>query len=136
MCCFQKQAPEIKKGILKILAKFTGKHFSQSLFFNKVAADLRSETLLNSGTVVFLWILRNFQEHLFYRTPPSDYFSLKKPFIRFSEALQVRPSYINPFLADVPILYPLKTPEKLWFSGLFREYKRGTLVKNGLKTCF
>ena len=25
----------------------------------------------------------------------------------------------NPFLANVPILYPLKTPENLWFSGLF-----------------
>ena len=23
----------------------------------------------------------------------------------------------NPFLANVPILYPLKTPENLWFSG-------------------
>ena len=23
---------------------------------------------------------------------------------------------INPFLANVPILYPLKTPENLWFS--------------------
>ena len=28
----------------------------------------------DSGTVVFLWILRNFKEHLFYRTPPDDCF--------------------------------------------------------------
>ena len=30
----------------------------------------------------------------------------------------------NPFLANVPILYPLETPDNLWFSGVFREYKR------------
>ena len=39
---------------------------------------------------------------------------------------------INPFLANVPILYPLKTPENLWFSGVFRRYKMGTLVRNEL----
>ena len=40
--------------------------------------------------------------------------------------------YLNPFLANVPILYPLKTPENLWFSGVFRGYKIGTLAGNGL----
>ena len=40
--------------------------------------------------------------------------------------------YINPFLAYVPILYPLETPENLWFSGVFRGYKMGTLARNGL----
>ena len=34
-----------KKGVLKNLAKFTGKHLCRSLFFNKVA-DLRPATLL------------------------------------------------------------------------------------------
>ena len=29
-----------------------------------------------SGTGVFLWILRNFKQHLFYRTPPGDCFCL------------------------------------------------------------
>ena len=39
--------PEVfyKKPVLKSLAKFTGKHLCQSLFFNNVA-DLRSATLL------------------------------------------------------------------------------------------
>ena len=43
----QKQPPELfyKKVILKSFTKFTGKHLSQSLFFNKGAA-LRSATLL------------------------------------------------------------------------------------------
>ena len=31
----------------------------------------------------------------------------------------------NPFMANVPILYPLKTPENLWFSGVFRGYNMG-----------
>ena len=40
----------------------------------------------------------------------------------------------NPFLTNAPILYPLKTPENLWFSDAFRGYKMGTLARNGLMT--
>ena len=39
----------------------------------------------------------------------------------------------NPFLANVPILYPLKTAENIWFSGFFRGYKIGAMPGNGLK---
>ena len=39
---------------------------------------------------------------------------------------------INPFLANVPISYPLKTLENLWFSGVFRGYEVGTLARNVL----
>ena len=39
---------------------------------------------------------------------------------------------INPFLANAPILYPLKTPENERFSDVFRGYKLGTLAANGL----
>ena len=35
---------------------------------------------------------------------------------------------INPLHANVPILYPLKTPENLKFSGVFRGYKMGALA--------
>ena len=38
----------------------------------------------------------------------------------------------NTFLANASILYPLKSPENLWFSGIFRGYKMGILVRNGL----
>ena len=41
-------------------------------------------------------------------------------------------SYPNLFLANVPILYPLKTSENLWFSGVFRGCQMGTLARNGL----
>ena len=39
----EKQPPQLfyKKGVLKNLAKFTGKHLRQSLFFNKVAGLLQ-----------------------------------------------------------------------------------------------
>ena len=39
----------------------------------------------------------------------------------------------NPFPVSVPILYPLKTPENLWFSGVFMAYKMGTLARSGLR---
>ena len=38
----------------------------------------------------------------------------------------------NQFLTFVLILYHLKTPKILWFSGVFRESKIGTLTRNGL----
>ena len=31
-------------------------------------------------------------------------------------------NFLNIFLANVPILYPLKTQENLWFSDVFRGY--------------
>ena len=49
-----------------------------------------------------------------------------------------RLEWVKSFLANVPILYPLKTPENLWLSDVFRGYKMGTLAGNGLctwKTC-
>ena len=33
---------------------------------------------------------------------------------------------------SAPFLYPLKTQENLWFSGIFREYKMRTLTRNRL----
>ena len=44
-----------EKDLFKNSAKFTGKHMYRSLFVNKFG---------DSGTCVFLWILRNFKKHL------------------------------------------------------------------------
>ena len=41
--------------------------------------------------------------------------------------------WVKLFLAKLPILYPMKPPETLWFSGIFRGYKIETLARNGLK---
>ena len=39
---------------------------------------------------------------------------------------------MNPYLTNVPILYPLKKPENQSFSGVFRGYKIETLIRHGL----
>ena len=39
---------------------------------------------------------------------------------------------INPLSTDVPLLYPQKTSENRRFSDVFRGYRSGTLVANGL----
>ena len=39
----------------------------------------------------------------------------------------------NQFLAYIPTSYPLKTPENVWFSGVFRGYKTGTFARNELQ---
>ena len=49
-----------KKDVLRNFAKFTGKHLCQSLSFSFSLYWKRG-----SGATVFLWILWNFQEHLF-----------------------------------------------------------------------
>ena len=39
---------------------------------------------------------------------------------------------LNPFLANVPILFPLKTLENQRFSRVFKRYKMGILARNWL----
>ena len=56
----------MKKGVLRIFSKFTGKHLCQSLFFNKVAG-LNKETL---AQVFFSELCEIFQNTYFCRTPP------------------------------------------------------------------
>ena len=38
----------------------------------------------------------------------------------------------NPFSTNIPLLYPLKRSENLRFSDVFRGYRSGTFVENGL----
>ena len=40
---------------------------------------------------------------------------------------------VKPFSTNIPFLYPLKTSENLRVSDVFRGYRGGTLVENGLK---
>ena len=64
---------------------------------------------------------------------PEKYAQNSKDFHKgFSNYLIKDQCSLNPFLHNVPILYPLKTPENLWFSGVFRGYELGTLARNGL----
>ena len=49
----------------------------------------------------------------------------------FSQFKSLNPTLLNPFQANVPFLYPLKTSENLWFSDVSRGYRKGTLAWNG-----
>ena len=64
----QKKPPEVfcKKGVLKNLSKFTGKHLCQSLFFNKVAGAACIETVAQVFPVNFAKFLKStfFKGHL------------------------------------------------------------------------
>ena len=84
-----------KKGLLRNFEKFTGKHLYQSLFFNK-AAGLRplSQLSVTSVTGAFQWILHNFLEHLFCRTPPYHCF-------RFSAYRLLNPNNFNSFFEEM-----------------------------------
>ena len=43
-------------------------------------------------------------------------------------------AYIDPFLANVPTLYPLETPGNQTVSSIFRGYKMGIMARNYLIT--
>ena len=43
-------------------------------------------------------------------------------------------TFINPFHATGLFWYPLKTSENLWFSDVFRGYRKRPVARNGLKT--
>ena len=70
--CFRSSRPEVfcKKGVLRNLPKFTGKHLCRSLFFNKVVAEacnfIKKETLAQVFSCEFCEISKNtfFTEHL------------------------------------------------------------------------
>ena len=42
--------------------------------------------------------------------------------------------FVNPFSTNAPLLYPLRTSENRGVSDVFRRYRSGTLVENGLMT--
>ena len=73
----QKQPPEVfcKKGVLKNLAKFKGKHLWQGLLFNKVAGP-RPATILKKRFWhrCFPVSFAKFPKTPFYRTPLDDCF--------------------------------------------------------------
>lgn len=52
-----------------------------------------------------------------------------------NESFNYQVNSINQCLASVAILYLHKTPQNLWFSGFFREYKLGTLGRKKLINC-
>ena len=60
--------------------------------------------------------------------PQFQYLQLQSPICPFTIWWCCR---VNSFRANVSILDPLKTPESLWFSCVFRVYKMETLTSKG-----
>ena len=60
---------EYKIGVLKNFSKFTEKYLCWSLFLISCRSQACNFIEKDYITSTFLWILWNFQNHLFYRTP-------------------------------------------------------------------
>ena len=73
-----------KKGVLRNFAKFTGNHLLQSLFLIKLQASVLHLSLKrDSSTGFFLWILRNFWEHLILQNSSGGCFWVSQFNIKF-----------------------------------------------------
>ena len=69
-------------GVFKNFAMLTGKHLYWSLFLIKLQAWKHAPLLKrDSNTGVFLWILQNLEEQLFYRLPPVAAFEITSIFL-------------------------------------------------------
>ena len=69
-----------EKIALTSFAKFARKQLYESLIFNKaVGWVLPLSKTRDTGTGVFLWILWNVYDYLFYRTLPDDCLWIPKP---------------------------------------------------------
>ena len=102
----------LQHGCFKNFVIFTGKHLCRSLFLIKLQVwrpetlyeTPRPENLLkrNSNAGFFLWNLRNFLEHLFYRTPVVDAFD----YVNVGKPLWLNTLHCNPplFLVFIYIL--------------------------------
>ena len=66
----------LKKVVLTNFVIFTGEHLCWSLLFNKIAGVQACNFVKKDfNTGVFLWILRNFPEHIFWKTLSNGCFS-------------------------------------------------------------
>ena len=94
----------------------------------KYESNRVTATLLEShfGMGVLLQICCVFSEHIFLRTTLESCFL--ELFYWYSQDFM----NINPFQANAPFLYPLKTSENHRFSGVFRGYRNGELAGTGL----
>ena len=100
-----------------------------------------SETLLRSLHYNLLSIVRASKSFLGYFSSANQWdwflydtdlrYERSKFFTCIPFETQKMNGFINPFLVDVHILTPLKTPGNRSFSGVFRRLRMGTLVENG-----
>ena len=111
-----------KKAIPINFAKLLGEHLARSRYFNKVASVV-------GGLQPTAWLKVEVFSCEFCKIFQNSFFEEQLHLV----FCLVFCRDINSFLANVLILYLLKTPENLWFSHVFRGYEMGTLARNRLK---
>ena len=60
----------------------------------------------------------------------------RRPFRTQTPKTKLFVKIVNPFSTNAPLLYSLKTSENFQFSDVFRGYRSGTLIENGLMGIF
>ena len=108
------QRCSVKKVVLKDFANFTGEHPCWSLFLITLQV-FRPASLLkrDSNTDVYLWNLRNFSEHLFWRTSAKEFFYLFRRVSTRRDLDRVRSSFLKVTIffewnAAISFIYKLK----------------------------
>ena len=61
-----------------------------------------------------------------YLFPPKEEMAINQA--KQEKQYRYRNKYINPFHVTVPFLYLLKTLKNLWFSDVFRCYRKGPVA--------
>ena len=108
---------------LKNFAILTGKHLSWSLSLVKLKT-FSSVTLLkkSSNTGVFLWTLKIFKEHIFYRIPPDDCFCIQDHHIVKSRKINCVSRLNSREINDILIAKNVAIPSpQQYYNNLFRE---------------
>ena len=83
--------------------------------FDKVADLMPAILLKETTTRVFLWIFRNFQERLFYRTPPGDCFCKLHHLYKVNDESGIQFGFTN-------------TDDLAWLSFLWRHFPINKLL--------
>ena len=125
-----------RRSLKMVILNISQKSQENTCPLNKVAG-VRSTVLLkrNSGTCIFLWVLRNFKERLFYRTPlvaTSFLFnniSWKNLILNslsqtsyFSEKINLAFAFINYFYASIQFCTPWKRQKKLCLGDIEKRH--------------
>ena len=124
-------------GTVLNFVKFIGKHLCWSLFLIKLQA-VRPATSLkrNSSTGVFLWLLKNFQEHIFllnasgllllvvtkriiYLRKSKNTSELRRVRYDFNQTIECRSNPLASFLAKLVLIFWEKLGFSVYISSIY-----------------
>ena len=91
--------------------------------------DQKNSDKKNTDSFHAVQLILNFQ---YYTITNSNSFLNSKKASYYANLIRAKIQSFNPFAANIPTLYPLKTPENQSFSSVFGKYKKGTSTANEL----